>query len=258
MMSGIDVEKAENFADRISDHLSPIHRGAIQIGPNKLAIFGNDGHSAPGVAEIAQKMFHWLAFKGWNPLPVEVCADSNTWVIVATPNGDIQKARRRADMTVWKVWNGTPNQGRTARHAGGYQFGLAQLEIAAIGGGYTDDTLETPLAGKGGPVRGDILANGLMLDRSASGEDVYILLGGVPFPAKILQSDLPNEGGFVMEVAVLTEDVGDPRSDGEGTATAFLPAGHAVVVRHFGEIHETTGNRILIPVHIQTGERLPD
>ncbi len=254
-----NATELEGLADRISDTLGPIHRGAIWIGPGKLAVFGNDGYGSGDGRAVreAERMRAWLTYKGWNPSDTQASSeDGYTWVIVAECHG-VRKGREVADARLWRVWRAVNGPAP----ADNFQRAAAAREIDGIGGGYTDATLATPLKGKGGRVRGSSLVGDMMLAQSEGNEDVHLLLGGIPYPARaIAMSSGPGAVpiGVKLEAVVLTESVGDPRSESGNPADAYLPAGQVVVVRDFGERHPTTGRRVVVPVHPGTGEALPD
>lgn len=267
-MSSGNQPAAPWLADAVAGALHAVHRGAVVVGADRIVAFGNDGYSVEAVADAAQRVWHWLAWRGWTPSDVSVCADRYTWAIAATPDCGVARAARLADRAVWRAWERSPDASRTARGAGRFQRVLARRELDAIGGGFTDEKLAVPLNGRAGPVRGNLLVNDILLMKVAGGEDVFVALGGVPFPAKMLPLDAP-DGLMVapppgvevvdgIEVAVATEDIGDPRHEGGGTATAFVPRGGSIVVKHFGERHEATGRRVVVPVDPLTGEPLPE
>src|SRR5206468_837282 len=96
---------------------------------------------------------------------------------------------------------------------------------------------------------------------------VHVVLGGIPYPAKILPDDviLPLPDSLAdtpfahladRETAVVTENVGDPRSDpwDHGLATGYIAQGTPIPVKFSGDYHPSTGLRCLVPVDPTTGE----
>ncbi len=102
------------------------------------------------------------------------------------------------------------------------------------------------------------------LHASAGAEEVLIVLGGVPFTARVLPTHgEPVSGVKSSEPLVVTEEVGRPSGDARadsgarGTALVYLPVGSLIVGRDSGERHEATGRRLLIPL-TQNGEPAVD
>ncbi|WP_439623944.1 hypothetical protein [Gemmata sp.] len=241
-----DSEK-HDLADRIGAVLMPVHRGAIQIGAGQLAIFGNDGYNARGVYEIAVETSNQLLFMGWKPTAVQVGTDRVPWVFTATPKEPGPGARDVAEWALWTVWKRKPYEGRTARSDERHQRQLARQLIASLGGGYTDATLTTPLAGTTGGV-GAAVTSALMIAEvvASGGEDVLVELGGTPSPAKKLRLGGPD---CQDEWVVLTADAGNRTGGGGGTATTFLPAGSTVRVWDSGDVDRATGRRLMVPAN---------
>jgi hypothetical protein len=250
--------EVDDLADRISDQLSPIHRGAIRIGRTMIAAFGNDGYAADkGVRQTAAVVARWMRNRGWWVSEIGTSDDGHTWAVVAVQNDGrldndvfVQVWQMRAHHIVWKAWQ------RVKDVAGGYQRELADRELDTIGGGYTDATLSTAFRGKGARIRGDRLTGDLMIVSAEGNEDVHIVLGGVPYPAKILTIPVapPPDG---CEVAILLEDIGDPRLTSADPATAFFSRGLPIVVRDSGEQHPSTGRRMLVPVEWHPHNPIP-
>jgi hypothetical protein len=257
--------KVDPRADAIQEKLFPIHRGVIRVADG-FVLFGNDGYTAPGVQGVVSELLRRL--RDEVPYPAQeliVSADGYTWAVILAPDyaeGDRLVEEGRAELMdlLWEVWASTPNEGRTAPEAGGWQRATAEAELAVIGGGFADVGMQQLLRGRGGLVRDNLVVNQLMLSMAALGEDCHLVLGGIPYSAK-LTADRVRVVGIEREAVVMviaTEDVGDPRSESTGTATAFVPKGALIPAVDSGERHPTTGLRCFVPTDPTTGAPLPD
>jgi hypothetical protein len=82
-------------------------------------------------------------------------------------------------------------------------------------------------------------------DRRATpgSEQVYAIIGGVPFPATTVAADGLPQG--CDEVALLGEDVGDPDMITPYLETTYFSTGTLMPVRWDGERHPSDGLRML-------------
>ena len=76
----------------------------------------------------------------------------------------------------------------------------------------------------------------------STGEQVHVLLGGIPYAAESISCDDLPAGA---EAIRLLEDVGRSDVITADTATTFFGRGSQMVARWDGERHLTTGRRVL-------------
>ena len=92
-----------------------------------------------------------------------------------------------------------------------------------------------------------------LIDRGG-GEDVYVQLGGIPYPAKTMVVQPGEELAPLVEMAALLQDVGDPDEITSDEATTFFGAGSMFPCRWLGDRHPTDGRRVMRPASAETGD----